>query len=82
MPEALFIFTILLSGFCRSQYIFSRERELITYREKRQPGEWIPRPPEKFCLSGHRSPVTRVIFHPVYSIIASSSDDSTIKVSY
>uniref|UniRef100_A0A0N4UF55 Lissencephaly-1 homolog n=1 Tax=Dracunculus medinensis TaxID=318479 RepID=A0A0N4UF55_DRAME len=49
-------------------------------RDKRQPGEWIPRPPEKFSLSGHRSPVTRVVFHPVYNIIASSSEDSTIKV--
>lgn len=49
-------------------------------RDRRQPGEWIPRPPEKFCLTGHRSPLTRVIFHPVYSIIASSSEDSTIKV--
>ncbi|VDO42612.1 unnamed protein product [Onchocerca flexuosa] len=59
------------------------EREYIhgaPTREKRQPGEWIPRPPEKFCLNGHRSPITRVIFHPVYSIIASSSEDSTIKV--
>lgn len=49
-------------------------------REKRQPAEWIPRPPERFSLTGHRSPVTRVIFHPVYSIIASCSEDSTIKV--
>ncbi|VDM95091.1 unnamed protein product [Thelazia callipaeda] len=59
------------------------EREYIhgaPTREKRQPGEWIPRPPEKFSLTGHRSPITRVIFHPVYSIIASSSEDSTIKV--
>lgn len=59
------------------------EREYVhgaPTRDKRQPGEWIPRPPEKFCLSGHRSPITRVIFHPVYSIIASSSEDSTIKI--
>ena len=28
-------------------------------REKRSPGEWIPRPPEKYELSGHRAPVTR-----------------------
>uniref|UniRef100_A0A9J2P9J7 Lissencephaly-1 homolog n=1 Tax=Ascaris lumbricoides TaxID=6252 RepID=A0A9J2P9J7_ASCLU len=59
------------------------EREYIhgaPTRDKRQPGEWIPRPPEKFCLTGHRSPITRVIFHPIYSIVASSSEDSTIKV--
>lgn len=29
-------------------------------RDKRSPSEWIPRPPEKFCLSGHRAPVTKV----------------------
>lgn len=49
-------------------------------REKRQPDEWIPRPPERFQLNGHRLPVTRVIFHPVFNVIASSSEDCTIKV--
>ncbi|MCL4130126.1 UNVERIFIED_CONTAM: hypothetical protein GTU68_065179 [Idotea baltica] len=49
-------------------------------RDKRSPTEWIPRPPEKFCLSGHRAPVTKVIFHPVYSILVSASEDATIKV--
>jgi platelet-activating factor acetylhydrolase IB subunit alpha len=29
-------------------------------RGKRSPTEWIPRPPEKYCLSGHRAPVTKV----------------------
>lgn len=27
---------------------------------KRSPGEWIPRPPEKFTLNGHRATITRV----------------------
>nr|CAH7715636.1 unnamed protein product [Callosobruchus chinensis] len=49
-------------------------------RGKRCPTEWIPRPPEKFCLTGHRAPVTRVIFHPVFSIMVSASEDATIKV--
>lgn len=49
-------------------------------RDKRDPSEWIPRPPEKFSLSGHRSPVTKVIFHPVFSVCASVSEDATIKV--
>lgn len=49
-------------------------------RDKRSPSEWIPRPPEKYCLSGHRAPVTRVIFHPVYSQIVSCSEDATIKI--
>lgn len=48
--------------------------------QKRDPKEWIPRPPERYALSGHRSPVTRVIFHPVFSVIVSASEDATIKV--
>lgn len=49
-------------------------------KEKRNPAEWIPRPPEKYCLTGHRSTVTRVVFHPVFSVLASASEDATIKV--
>jgi len=49
-------------------------------KDKRNPSEWIPRPPEKYCLAGHRSTVTRVIFHPVFSILVSASEDATIKV--
>ena len=60
------------------------EREYIQgsgpTRDKRSPTEWIPRPPERYALSGHRSPVTRVIFHPVYSVLVSASEDATIKV--
>lgn len=29
-------------------------------RSKRSPGEWIPRPPEKHTLNGHRATITRV----------------------
>ncbi|XP_044758891.1 lissencephaly-1 homolog [Coccinella septempunctata] len=49
-------------------------------RNKRNPAEWIPRPPEKFSLTGHRAPVTRVIFHPVFSVMVSASEDATMKV--
>lgn len=49
-------------------------------RGKRSPSEWIPRPPEKFSLTGHRAPINRVIFHPVFSLIVSASEDATIKV--
>lgn len=49
-------------------------------RSKRSPAEWIPRPPEKFSLTGHRAPVNRVIFHPVFSLVVSASEDATIKV--
>ena len=48
------------------------EKEYISgapTRDKRTPSEWIPRPPEKFCLSGHRAPVTKVIFHPIFRLV-------------
>lgn len=48
--------------------------------DKRSPAEWIPRPPEKFTLTGHRATVTQVKFHPVYSVIASCSEDASIKL--
>lgn len=49
-------------------------------RGKRSPSEWIPRPPEKFSLTGHRAPINRVVFHPVFSLVVSASEDATIKV--
>jgi len=49
-------------------------------RDRRNPSDWIPRPPEKYSLPGHRGPVTRVAFHPVFNVIVSASEDATIKV--
>lgn len=49
-------------------------------RDKPSPGEWIPRPPEKFELKGHRDTVTRVVFHPTFDLLVSASEDATIKV--
>ncbi|KAG8932142.1 protein with putative role during mitosis [Tulasnella sp. 419] len=42
--------------------------------------DWVPRAPAKYVLTGHRSPVTRVAFHPVFSQLASASEDATIKI--
>lgn len=39
------------------------EKEVIEgapTKNKRTPGEWIPRPPEKYSLTGHRASITRV----------------------
>jgi platelet-activating factor acetylhydrolase IB subunit alpha len=59
------------------------EKEFISgapTREKRTPSEWIPRPPEKYSLVGHRAPVNRVLFHPIFSVMISASEDATLKV--
>lgn len=60
------------------------EKELLEgapTKAKRTPTEWIPRQPEKYKLSGHRATVNRVIFHPIFSMMVSASEDATIKVS-
>ncbi|KDN50422.1 putative platelet-activating factor acetylhydrolase ib alpha subunit [Tilletiaria anomala UBC 951] len=42
--------------------------------------DWTPRNPARHTLQSHRSPITRVAFHPVFSQLVSASEDSTIKV--
>ena len=49
-------------------------------RDKKDPSEWIPRGPERMTLNGHRSPITRVLFHPQFNLLVTSSEDSQIKV--
>eukprot|EP00041_Stephanoeca_diplocostata_P011088 m.179996 g.179996 ORF g.179996 m.179996 type:complete len:415 (-) comp18406_c0_seq1:218-1462(-) len=41
---------------------------------------WIPRPPAKHEVKGHRLAVTRVLFHPVFSVFVSASEDATMKI--
>jgi platelet-activating factor acetylhydrolase IB subunit alpha len=42
--------------------------------------EGMPTAPEKFTLAGHRDTITCVKFHPVYSVVASSSEDGSIRL--
>jgi len=44
------------------------------------PSVWIPRSPPRYSLSGHRMPVTGIAFHPTFTIVATSSEDTTIKI--
>ncbi len=43
--------------------------------------EALPREPAKYTLveQGHRMPVTRVLFHPVFTMLVSAAEDMTIK---
>ncbi|BGO89457.1 hypothetical protein NBRC10512v2_001415 [Rhodotorula toruloides] len=57
--------------------------ELSTAPSKRpsaSSSDWTPRTPARHTLSGHRSPITRVTFHPLFSAVVSASEDSTLKV--
>ncbi|ORY77350.1 dynein regulator [Protomyces lactucae-debilis] len=41
---------------------------------------WIPRAPARHALSGHQAPITGVAFHPIFSVLATASEDCTLKI--
>jgi len=43
-------------------------------------GDGLPREPEKYTMAGHRGNVTKVAMHPMYSFVASASEDATIRL--
>ncbi|KAL4431820.1 hypothetical protein ABPG74_015260 [Tetrahymena malaccensis] len=45
-----------------------------------QDQSFIPKEPAKFVMQGHRSQVTQVAFHPTYSIVATCSEDGSIRL--
>jgi platelet-activating factor acetylhydrolase IB subunit alpha len=49
-------------------------------RRNQDPASWLPRAPPRHDLESHRSPVSCVAFHPIFSSLASGSDDTTIKI--
>ena len=40
----------------------------------------LPRAPVRAVLAGHRDQVSAVLFHPVYSLLFSASEDATVRV--
>ncbi|KAI9683871.1 MAG: protein with putative role during mitosis [Trizodia sp. TS-e1964] len=49
-------------------------------RRNQDPTSWLPRSPALHTLESHRNPVTCVAFHPIFSSLASGSEDTTIKI--
>ena len=49
-------------------------------RRNQDPATWLPRSPARHTLQSHRLPITCVAFHPVFSSLASGSEDTTIKI--
>jgi platelet-activating factor acetylhydrolase IB subunit alpha len=41
--------------------------------------DWLPKPPAKHVLKGHRGQLTCVAFHPTFSLLATSAEDAAIK---
>lgn len=42
--------------------------------------EGLPKQPEKYELVGHKNKITNVKFHPLYDLLASASEDASIKL--
>lgn len=49
-------------------------------RRNQDPTSWLPRSPARHTLQSHRQPITCVAFHPIFSSLASGSEDTTIKI--
>ncbi|KAF2812429.1 platelet-activating factor acetylhydrolase IB alpha subunit [Mytilinidion resinicola] len=49
-------------------------------RRNQDPASWLPRSPARHTLQSHRQPITCVAFHPIFSSLASGSEDTTIKI--
>ncbi|RXK41574.1 nuclear distribution protein PAC1 [Tremella mesenterica] len=41
---------------------------------------FLPRAPPRHTLTSHRAPITKVAFHPTWNILASASEDATVKI--
>lgn len=48
-------------------------------KRNQDPASWLPRSP-RHCLESHQATINSVAFHPIFSSIASGSDDYTIKI--
>lgn len=56
------------------------ELSLSPARRAAMQTDWVPRAPAAYTLSGHRGQVVKVAFHPTFTLIASASDDATVKI--
>lgn len=53
---------------------------VVPASKRQDPASWIPASQPKFDLESHTASVNCVAFHPVFSSLASGSDDFTIKI--
>ncbi|KAI1299028.1 WD40 repeat-containing protein [Xylaria venustula] len=51
----------------------------LSLRNK-DPSSWLPKPTPRYTLESHRSTINCIAFHPVFSSLATGSDDYTIKI--
>ncbi|KAK7928882.1 hypothetical protein PG985_005880 [Apiospora marii] len=52
----------------------------LSLSKRADPASWLPKAPPQRTLESHQDTINCVAFHPIYSSIASGSDDCTIKI--
>jgi platelet-activating factor acetylhydrolase IB subunit alpha len=52
----------------------------LSNRKNIDPTTWLPKAPARHTLESHRDTINCVAFHPIFSSVASGSDDCTIKI--
>ena len=60
--------------------VLQEELQAMPARKANSQVDWLPRAPAQYTLTGHRSPITSVAFHPLFNLVASASEDTTIKI--
>jgi platelet-activating factor acetylhydrolase IB subunit alpha len=43
-------------------------------------GEGLPKVPEKYTLKGHTKRINKVLIHPIYDLVATASEDGSIRL--
>ncbi|KAJ8129875.1 hypothetical protein O1611_g3755 [Lasiodiplodia mahajangana] len=51
----------------------------LSLRNK-DPSSWLPKSPPRYTLESHRNTINCITFHPIFSSLATGSDDYTIKI--
>src|SRR3569833_2210247 len=51
----------------------------LSMRHK-DPSSWLPKPQPRYSLESHRNAINCIAFHPIFSVLATGSDDYTIKI--
>ncbi len=49
-------------------------------KRNKDPASWLPKAPPRYTLESHRGAINCIAFHPIYSSVATGSDDYTIKI--
>ena len=54
--------------------------QLTSFGGKPSIGDGLPREPAKYTMQGHRAKITKITVHPFYNLVATASEDASIRL--